>query len=277
MALLQLTDALAVRENVVRLSFNEAPYYSRWLDPGDAFDTDHFDINGVAGTVGLEGELVRPVGVQEVDQVLDSSQLVIPTQLDVVLDRGMTRYPAQYTIVLSTLKSTLGDLLDGSFSAFTFYGVGAAFIEPADTKVVLSRDFANAQTIAGLAGTGAQQVSANLGKYIVDASGDYASDQGLQQLKKRIFRRLVTRKGSFVHLPGYGVGLLDMIKKLASSSVRARLATETESQIKREPGVAKAKVKLEDIAPGVIRLVILVRSADLRDARFAWDLQFGGV
>lgn len=41
----------------------------------------------------------------------------------------------------------------------------------------------------------------------VGPGGDYANETGQKLLKKLIIRRLITPKGAFFHLPGYGVGL----------------------------------------------------------------------
>lgn len=273
MALLKLTDAYAVRENAIRLFFSEAPYYTQYLDPGDSWNPDYYTTSIVPGTIGLDNEPVRPVLPVVLAKVTPTTSI----QLDLTVDRPMTRYPSQYTVTVANLKTALGSALDPSFITRTFYGLSASFTAPTEDAVILSRDLANPQTISSLTGLGVPSDVAFLGKYIVDASGDYASDSGLAQLKKRIFRRLLTRQGSFAHAPTYGIGLLQLIKHLATSSTRTRLLSECEVQLKHEPGVSRVRVKLEDIAPGVVRLVILVRTNDFRDARFAWDVRFSGT
>ena len=81
-----------------------------------------------------------------------------------------------------------------------------------------------------------------LGTIPVDGSGDYAFDSGLDQLKKRIFRRLVVRPGSFPAIPQYGVGVLQFGKQLSTVGVRRRIADEAERQISSEPEVASCSV-----------------------------------
>jgi hypothetical protein len=89
-----------------------------------------------------------------------------------------------------------------------------------------------------------------------------ATNQGLASLRKRVLRRLLTRRGAFPHLPGYGVGTAAEIKRLATPSVRARIVAEAEAQIRREPEVEEARASLDPIPghPGAWRLSVRVRA-----------------
>lgn len=76
-----------------------------------------------------------------------------------------------------------------------------------------------------------------LGVTTLGEDGDYASDLPPATLKKRVVRRLITKKDAYAHLPGYGVGIPQMAKQLARPGVLALKAAEAESQISQEPDV----------------------------------------
>lgn len=263
--MLQLTNVLATRENQVQLTFNEAPYLSNYLDLGDASDPRLFSVAPVSGGVGLDGQAIQGVSPMQVIAG-DASN-----QLRVWFDRAMSHYPCRYVITIAnTVKASNGDALDPGFSSFTFNANRWLFVPPS-LEAHARRDIANPQSFSGLQGTLALQ--ANLGTYVVDASGDYSYDEGLQSLKKRIYRRLVTKYNGFAHLPGYGVGLPFVLKKLGTASERARIVAEAEKQIRTEPDVLKCRVRFNQVpgAPGLFRMTILVRTRAGNDARFDFD------
>jgi hypothetical protein len=114
---------------------------------------------------------------------------------------------------------------------------------------VPSRDIANPATYAAQLDPLPQAGDPlALGIIPIGSDGDYAFDDGITQVKKRIFRRLLTRKGAFPALPDYGIGVPSYGKKLGSAGVRQMLAAETERQLKLEPDILAVKVHvLSDI------------------------------
>ena len=235
---LELQTALAIRENCVRLTFSEAPYFSELLDPSDASDIDRFAFAEDASTTGLDGLPARPVAPALVEQAGAGG-----TQLDVWTDRPFSPYPAVYLVSANNLRTSGGSFLLPASTSVVFYGLQAG--KEVQQRAPIRKDFANPQsgfTTIGINGT--TITDAMLGSYLADASGDYASDSGPTSLKKRLLRRMLASKGRFAHLPDYGVGLIEKVKMLAGSKVREELRAEIMRQAKEEPEVTAASCEI---------------------------------
>lgn len=76
-----------------------------------------------------------------------------------------------------------------------------------------------------------------------DSSGDIGIQNNLASLKKRLFRRLLTRPGGFSHL-GTAYGLKDGVKNRASRSDLQQLVNRVAEQAKLEPDVVEATAVL---------------------------------
>jgi len=257
---LRLVDALAVRENVVRLTFNTGVKFTRILDPGDASNIERFDIRPIEGTVGLDGEPVRavwPAGVEPVP-IAGAGQNI----LDVTTDRMMSPYPTQYRIAVNGLRSTSEGLLDPEYASKVFDGLHAGFPPKSVELAHRTRDIANPQDLRGLLDPLPHLDPLILGTIPVDATGDFAFDEGIDSYRKRVFRRLLTRKGSFAWMPTYGVGVPDQVKRLGRVGTRAEIAAEAEAQIRMEPETSEVACSFEQSrqAPGVWFLRVRVRT-----------------
>lgn len=91
-----------------------------------------------------------------------------------------------------------------------------------------------------------------LGQYQVTDRGDFALDNRLQSLRKRIMRRMSTARDGFSLLPGYGLSQPE--KGLVRPSELEALAAETKAQVEREPEVIRAVVSVRQLrnAPNVV-------------------------
>jgi len=227
-----LTGAFAPVENVVRMEFNVPPFFSGLLEPDDASNPSHFQVLPVAGSVGRDGTAARSVTVVQVQVGED------PASLDLFLDRPMTPSPALYTVNATGLTDSTvrAPMIPGP--PVQFLALFKVFSPPNPQTAKPSRDFANPQD-----GTLQQVPNAPLlGTFNVDDTGDYAVDEGLASIKKRVLRVLVTSVGGFLHLPGYGVGIRQHGKRLASASLRAKIAADAQAQIQKDPDVASCVV-----------------------------------
>jgi len=223
-----------VRENVVRLTFDTPIYFSRWHDPPDAAFVDRYAISADPTAIGIDGEPSRPVLVADVKLVPGDG-----TQIDVWLDRAMSPTGSQYTVTVTNLKSSDLTLdMDPDQSTWTFLGVHQGLPVPGADLTLGNRDFANPQ----MPGVGVAQDQ--LGHFMIDDLGDYGIDQGLVSYKKRVFRRLTTRKGSFRHLPGYGVSIPQSAKKMARANLTDSIAADAEDQVRQEPETKNVSVVL---------------------------------
>jgi len=136
----------------------------------------------------------------------------------------------------------------------------------------VTRDFANPQTLGGAVASGlAMPDAALLGTFRIDATGDYAFDEGTETIRKRVIRRLVTAKGGFAHLPTYGVGITALGKRLAVAATLAAVAADAEAQILNEPDVAEVSVRpvVDATAPSIVRFQIRVRTKEGKAAEFS--------
>jgi hypothetical protein len=251
-----LLEVKSVGENVVRLTFDVEPYYSGLLDPPDASIPAHYSIVPVLGTSGYDGQPTRPVTVIVVTQTAGDAD-----SLDLTLDRPMSPYPSQYVITFGGIEGSeeiavigqegMSFVLGGDPNnelapdptVASFYGSYRALVAPQTAAATPSRDIANPQTLSALATATPYVTSAlALGTFVVDSSGDYATDQGVISYKKRVLRRAIVKPGGFKHAPLYGVGIPSYGKKLASPSLRLQLAAAWESQVKQEPETATVTV-----------------------------------
>lgn len=240
---LELLSILAVRENVVRITFNVAPRYTQLLDPNDASDARRYLMEPVAGTEGRDGEPTRPVGVIVVELVDGFDGTV----LDIIIDRPMSPEPGKYNLTISGLVSDVGEVpLDDTIVEVTALFKGIVPLIP--EFIINNRDIANPQTRQGifdpLPVTEGQELDPILGTFPEDSQGDVAFDEGLAGFKKRVMRRLTTRRGKFAHLPNYGVSTLTSLKQLARPGIRETLADEAEQQILQEPETQSVSVEL---------------------------------
>ena len=256
---LAFLGALAPAENVVRILLNAVPYYSGILDAYDASDPTHYVVTPLAGSQGYDGNPLRPVSTV---QALISTQA--SNAIDVYLDRPMSPYPAQYVVFASNLATSSLSYTIGSSGSLQYYGVYRELVPQHEDVATSLRDLANPQTASAIQSQvlGSQVPVPALGVFNVDASGDYAFDSGIQSVKKRILRRGLTSPGAFAHLPSYGVGLMDAVKKLGTPRVQSKLAANYQRQILLEPEVVSASVVVvpDPGAPNLVHFVIKVQT-----------------
>jgi len=231
---LRLLRAIAVRDNTVRLVFNQPPLFTGVLDDGDASDPEKYSVTGVVGTIGadeLPPKAVTPVVIER-PIIAD----VFETVLDVVVDRPFSPYPCEYLVAVYGIRAVSGMLLDPSYASFQYFGLSRGLPTQIQDESVASRDIANVQTTAATIGSISTPVnSLVLGTIGIDAQGDLATDNGMIGYQKRVARRIMTVQGGFAHLPEYGVGVPSQLKQLSSPGVRETLAADAESQIMQEP------------------------------------------
>jgi hypothetical protein len=260
----QFLDAIAIRENALRVEFSAAVYFSSLLDPGDASVVTNWSITANHDSVGLNGDNARDVNVILVTQsTVDDGVALSDTArfLILTLDRPFTAWPAQYGVTWSGIFSD--DLTVSSSGTFFFNATYRQLEAPQIQVPSPSRDMANPQTLSAAQSSLPQPVGPYvLGAFGVDHSGDYATDEGDVNLKKRILRRLMTRKGAFAHLPNYGVGVPDEVKKLGTAATISRLRADAEAQISQEPDVQQVRVVLviDSATPDLVRLRVAVKT-----------------
>jgi hypothetical protein len=260
-------SAQAIKENVVRVTFSRAVLLDGLETLGDALRAANYALSVPAGQTGVD-----EVQVREVIAVVGSA-----TQVDVITDRPLSHYPAQYTVTVSNVESDTGFPLSALEYAFTFDGLRDKRVPALPELATGARDIANPQTLSGALDPVRGIDLATLGSIPTDDTGDYAFDEGLTYLKKRVYRRLVSKLGGFYHLPTYGLGIPQRLKQLARTEVLRDLQDEATQQIQQEPDVAEASVFLTtERANGsmLLRVNVSVKSKG-RQAAFSFPFRLG--
>lgn len=251
-------DVVAIRENAIRVEFDQAVNFTQLLGSDDASRPDLWTVTEFANSTGLSGDHARPVRIVRVELAGDEDGVADADYgrfVNLVLDRPMTAFPSVYSITWTDIFAA--DLDSSTSGGADCYGVYRLLEQPQIQTAKPSRDFANPQTtLAATTSLPRPNAPSALGSFGVDDTGDYALDEGIVNLKKRIIRRLMTRKGAFAHLPNYGVGIPDAAKKLGQAVVLASLKADAEVQIAQEPDVLQSKI------------VILIRSDTPHLCRF---------
>jgi hypothetical protein len=260
-----LVSVVPVAENRLRLTYSDLVYFSGIGDPQDAAMIEKYAVTVDPSTKGLDGAPARAVSViSAVLSPLSDVGALYGACIDLALDRPMSPHPAQYTVTSNGVWNATRTAVDPV--TLPFVGVHMGIAQPSLDSPRRSRDFAypplaTTNDNAGLITSSSNAIALPTGTYRTNGRGDYAYDEGAVGLKKRIFRRLVTRPGSFAHLgPSYGVGIPQRLKKLATAMTVQHLVSEAEKQIAQEPDVAKVRVSATiDAANNLVRFTILVR------------------
>lgn len=251
---LQLLRAFAVRENVVRLFFDQPVYFTQVLDPGDGSNPRSYSVVAVPGIAG-DGDPTRTVNIIRAEIVKEAG--AGGQQVDLVVDRAFSPFFCRYIVAVGDVRAGSGSLLDAAFTSYVFDGVQAGRLPMVPDQAIGMRDIANPQTLAALVGlpdaTAATPLM--LGTFRVDATGDVANDSGIISWKKRVIRRLITRPGGFAHMPAYGAGIPQQVKTLGRPGSRQLLAFSAEQQIRQEPETVSATVRIVQTG-GQFRYVI---------------------
>lgn len=271
---LSLLSALAIAENAVLLTFTMPIYFSELRDPSDASQPKLFTIATDTRSVGLDGTIARPVSSAAV-ALADNPGMLSGAQVIITTDRPFTPFPSIYSVSCSSFIQNADQTqsIVSSGTVAQFQGTFKQIVTPtlnlpdATTSDIASPD-GLISAIAANANYNSNQFV--LGVPVIDASGDYATDSGLINTRKRIIRRILFNPGATVHLGnGYGVGATSYGKKLNSTSTRAKLAASTESQISQEPDVAAVSciVQADKNNTGEFYLISLVKTRNGQSMR----------
>lgn len=187
----------------------------------------------------------------------DSVTVVL--QLDAPLDGPDKRY----RVVMSEAMAPGSEPSDREF-IFSTFGAPREFVT-SETR----RSFDVANLPAGDSGPGIEPA---LGTFQYAADGDYQNDAGLSNLKKRVIRRLTTKRGSFAHLPNYGLDLPE--KGPLRPGVMRLIQSQAIAQVQSEEGVVSATVSVSSPAPGVLLLGVRVQASS---GSFGVDVTVGGT
>lgn len=106
------------------------------------------------------------------------------------------------------------------------------------------------------------------GNLTVTGAGDYATVDGVENLRRAILRRLMVRPGEYRLRPDYGVGVPLYVKKRLTDSVRSELRDRIVTQLQRDPRVEKVlEVSVSSVTVGdtpYLRILVRVQARGKR-------------
>jgi hypothetical protein len=224
--------------NSVDIAFSWEPLHIDPNDPKDGVNLDNYTVTGP----------VSPLA----DRLLQSVVYLGDDMLRLYFDGPLV--PGElYAIAIANIETEGGAPLTPDPTTISFVAFGAsADPVPLERQPSEAWDIRNPQTAAD-----APQGAA-LGTFVIDDDGDLGVESRRRYLRKRVFRRLTTRKGSNVLEPEYGLEYEP--KKLQTPARLRRLQQSAELQLKREPGVlgVRAAVAQDPVAPGIVILTVQV-------------------
>jgi len=228
---LSVVAAWAVTTHTVRVELTTEPKHSDQYEIGDALNVASWMVQNIT-----TGETLTVIGATMFDA----------THVDVMTLEALPNHLVNCEITASAnLQTALGELVGGTTSA-DFTGV-VQTLDPVDSVTVdafRDRDLANPpfQVDRGIGYSGT---------IIIGSDGDYETEAGGPLVRKCVMRRLGTPRGSFRHLPRYGVGLKEK-EPLPSASDLIKLRADIEAQALEEPDVETATARLTLDRSGVL-------------------------
>lgn len=97
--------------------------------------------------------------------------------------------------------------------------------------------------------------------FFVGANGDYLLQDGLENLRSAIYRRLITRPGEYKFSPQYGVGIGLYVKKRRNTTTLDQLRLAITENLLQETRIDEiVSLVIENITDG-IKVGLVVRAA----------------
>lgn len=231
-----VAGAFAISTHGVRVLLSAEPLHSDEFSTGDA-------LNPLTWTVQNDtmGQAI----------VVIAASMHDATSVDLVTLDALGDHLDRHTVTAVGLLSVDGFAVTLPNSA-DFDGVVQTMdpVERARAEDFRDRDLANPpfQLDRGLGAAGTLQISDD---------GDFTTEAGVPLTRKLVLRRMNTRRGSFRHLPEYGV-LIAEKEPISSGGDLQTILRDIEQQAEQEPDVARAVAHgmLDRSGVAVIQLAI---------------------
>jgi hypothetical protein len=220
--------------NSVDVVYDSEPRHIDPNDPGDATNPDNYDVTGP----------IPP------DRLIQWIEWLGENTVEIFFD-GELEPDSIYQIDISGIETESGAILNPPLVSSSFTAFGAKSAPVALQKQTEAYDIRNPQTESD-----APQ-GAPLASFVIQ-SGDLDVETGKRYLRKRIWRRLGTRRGAMFHLPDYGLSVDE--KTLATPTALRRLQTEIEEQISAEQDVKGVRAIVSQLTDGAFYVKISVIS-----------------
>jgi hypothetical protein len=174
------------------------------------------------------------------------------TSVDVVTLEPLGDHLNGHTVTAVGLISSDGLSVTNPTSA-DFLGV-VQTVDPVDAQRAdfRDRDLANPPFQGG-------RSEGFAGTLVIGSDGDFETEAGIPLIKKLVLRRLNTPRGSFRHLPTYGVAVLE--KEPITGGGLVALLRDIEDQAKQEPDVLSVRARGSIDRSGVLTIQLSVSAA----------------
>lgn len=115
----------------------------------------------------------------------------------------------------------------------------------------------------------------------VTAKGDIDRISGELNLKKALYRRLITTKGSLIGRPEYGVGIKNYLNAVNSQSTQRKLANAIQEEFEKDDRVIKVlgvNIRKDMTKPDVVNVSVRVLSKVSGEELFNFSIsEYGNV
>jgi len=104
-------------------------------------------------------------------------------------------------------------------------------------------------------------------------TGDLVTIDGIENFKRALIRRWITRPGEFVYRPGYGAGLVDYVNEIPNLATQKRifkLIQEQALQDSRTENVKSVAFDSDDDNPSLVKITVRVKAKGYGDVDIAF-------
>lgn len=232
-----IINAIPVSTHVIRVNLSQDPQAISSQLPGDVLNPLTWKVVRTDTGVGFTVLEITPTPDNtewdiRVLEPLASSNIVHQIATETLLDKN------QNPLANPPAIADFTGVLDASLST--------PARKAANQKFAI-RDLNNPQASLPSGSTG--------GVYTISKDGDYQLHGGTDFVRKLIFRRLMTTRGAFRFLPGFGVGL--KVKEPVPTGDLITLQKQISEQVKLEPEVDRVRVS---VAQNENQLTVVVQA-----------------
>lgn len=252
-----IVSAFAVSDRVVRVQLSKPPQFDLKTKAGDVTNPRTWLITRADTGIAFTVLRIEPAPVET------------PETWDITVLEKFGSKNVTHVVSSSTLLDAGGSLIDEP-DQYNFPGALNSDIATVEAQAGKRRatvkDLENPQFDRGARTGGTLKIKAN---------GDYQLHSGTEMVKKLILRRILSRPGSFWHLPNYGLGI--RVKEPLPSGDLVSLQRAIVDECKKEPEVSDVVAKVSQDR-NALTLVIYARlKATGQSITLPVDVPFGSV
>ncbi len=220
----------AIQNNIVDVDFSMPPLARNSNDTADVLNTSNWILKDSSNNTIPIAMISVPAftGLQNNQGIVAGANLQnVKLGLSAFITTSVPLFAGiNYTLTASpSLKNINGNIISGNL-VWTFQGLYASEVVTYLINLIgndLSYDFVG------------NDINAT-------SDGDWDTQTGVEQVKKKILRRLTTKPGGFFHIPNFGIAIPS--KTLLLPSKVLKMQKDVKRQILQEPGVTDANVSI---------------------------------